>query len=111
MSARARSCAASRSLRDHSWPGGRASRLTGAGSRSGAKNGIPFLAVVSPDGSTMRRLVDWVDRGTVEWSPRGDALYFFQRVPGGADLMKVRLDPETGERRGVPVRVMSHAPF
>lgn len=77
----------------------------------GAKNGIPFLAVVSPDGSTMRRLVDWVDRGTVEWSPRGDALYFFQRVPGGADLMKVRLDPETGERRGAPVRVISHAPF
>jgi eukaryotic-like serine/threonine-protein kinase len=77
----------------------------------GAKAGIPFLAVVSPDGSTMRRLVDWVDRGTVEWSPRGDALYFFQRVPGGRDLMKVRLDPETGERRGAPVRVISHAPF
>jgi eukaryotic-like serine/threonine-protein kinase len=77
----------------------------------GAKNGIPFLAVVSPDGSTMHRLVDWVDRGTVEWSPRGDALYFFQRVPGGADLMKVRLDPETGERQGGPVRVMSHTPF
>jgi Tol biopolymer transport system component len=56
-------------------------------------------------------LVDWVDRGTVEWSPRGDALYFYQRVPGGADLMKVPIDLETGERRGPPVRVMSHAPF
>ena len=77
----------------------------------GAKSGIPFLAIVSPDGSKMHRLVDWVDRGTVEWSPRGDALYFFQRVPGGRDLMKVRLDPERGERRGAPVRVMSHAPF
>ena len=77
----------------------------------GAKAGIPFLGVVSPDGSARHRLVDWVDRGTIEWSPRGDAIYFFQRVPGGADLMKVRIDPETGERRGTPVRVMSHAPF
>jgi Tol biopolymer transport system component len=77
----------------------------------GARDGIPFLGVLSPDGSTMHRLVNWVDRGSVEWSPRGDAIYFFQRVPGGADLMKVRLDPETGERRGAPVRVMSYAPF
>jgi len=77
----------------------------------GAKAGIPFLAVVSSRGSPLHRLVDWVDRGTIEWSPRGDAIYFFQRVPGGADLMKVHLDPESGERRGAPVRVMSHAPF
>jgi eukaryotic-like serine/threonine-protein kinase len=77
----------------------------------GAKAGIPFLAVVSPDGSALHRLVDWVDRGTIEWSPQGDAIYFFQRVPGGADLMKVRIDPETGERPDSPVRVMSHAPF
>jgi serine/threonine-protein kinase len=77
----------------------------------GAKGGIPFLAVVSPAGSPLHRLVDWVDRGTIEWSPQGDAIYFYQRVPGGADLMKVHVDPETGERRGQPVRVMSHAPF
>jgi eukaryotic-like serine/threonine-protein kinase len=77
----------------------------------GAKAGVPFLAITASDGSKTRRLVDWVDRGTVEWSPHGDALYFFQRVPGGRDLMKVRLDPESGERRGVPIRVLSHAPF
>jgi Tol biopolymer transport system component len=77
----------------------------------GERDGIPYLALVSPDGSTIRRLVDWVDRGTLQWSPHGDALYFFQRVPGGADLMKVRIDPETGERRGDPVRVISHAAF
>jgi serine/threonine-protein kinase len=77
----------------------------------GAREGIPFLAVISPDGSTMHRLADWVDRGTIEWSPRGDAIYFFQRVPGGADLMKVHVDPKSGKGRGLPVRVMSHAPF
>jgi serine/threonine-protein kinase len=77
----------------------------------GVKAGIPFLGIISPDGATWLRLVDWVDRGTIEWSPRGDAIYFFERVPGGADLMKVRLDPETGERRGPAARVISHAPF
>ena len=77
----------------------------------GARAGIPFLAVISSDGSIMHRLADWVDRGTIEWSPRGNAIYFFQRVPGGADLMKVHVDPKSGERRGPTVRVMSHAPF
>ena len=100
MSAPARSSVACRSRRDPTWRGEPDTHRTGAGSPLAARRRDPFLAVVSPDGSTMRRLVDWVDRGTVEWSPRGDALYFFQRVPGGADLMKVRIDPETGERRG-----------
>ncbi|MGZ5384243.1 MAG: protein kinase domain-containing protein [Acidimicrobiia bacterium] len=77
----------------------------------GGESTVPFLGVVSPEGSTVRRLVDWVDRGAVRWSPRGDAIYFLQRVPGGADLMKVRVEPRSGERVGTPVRVMSHAPF
>jgi Tol biopolymer transport system component len=77
----------------------------------GESNGVPFLGVVSPDGSTIRRLVDWVDRGSIQWSPRGDAIYFLQRVVGGADLMKVKIDRRSGERLGAPVRVMSHAPF
>jgi Tol biopolymer transport system component len=77
----------------------------------GEREGIPWLGVVSSDGSTIRRLVDWVDRGTLQWSPRGDAIYFFQRVPGGANLMKVHLDQRTGERLGERTLVWSHAPF
>jgi Tol biopolymer transport system component len=75
------------------------------------RGGVPFLGVVSSTGNSVRRLVDWVDRGAVRWTPSGDAIYFQQRVAGGADLMKVRVDRHSGERLGEPVRVMSHAPF
>ena len=77
----------------------------------GMRGGVQFLGVVSSDGATVRRLVDWVDRGAVRWNPAGDAIYFQQRVAGGSDLMKVRIDRRSGERLGNPVRVMSHAPF
>jgi serine/threonine-protein kinase len=77
----------------------------------GEAAGVPFLGLVSSDGSIRRRLVDWVDRGAVRWNPRGDAIYFEQRVAGGADLMKVRIDRASGERLGEPARVWSHAPF
>ena len=77
----------------------------------GESGGVPFLGVVSRDGATVRRLVDWVDRGSVRWNPGGDAIYFFQRVAGGVDLMKVRINRQSGERLGHPIRVMSHAPF
>ena len=77
----------------------------------GLRGGVPFLGVVSSDGRIVRRLVDWVDRGAVRWTPAGDAIYFQQRVAGGSDLMKVRIDTRSGERLGNPVKVMSHAPF
>ena len=77
----------------------------------GESAGVPFLGIVSPSGSSLSHLVDWVDRGAVRWSPHGDAIYFLQRVTGGVDLMKVRLDPNSGRRVGGPVRVMSYAPF
>jgi eukaryotic-like serine/threonine-protein kinase len=77
----------------------------------GLHRGVPFLGVVSSDGKTVRRLVDWVDRGAVRWDSAGDAIYFEQRVVGGADLMKVRIDRRSGDRLGNPVRVISHAQF
>lgn len=77
----------------------------------GMRRGVPFLGVVSADGEIVRRLVDWVDRGAIRWAPGGEAIYFQQRVEGGADLMKVRIDRRSGDRLGNPTRVISHAQF
>ena len=77
----------------------------------GDSSGVPFLGVVSADGSRLHRLADWVDRGTVAWSARGDAIYFFRRVLGGVDFMKVRIDLVSGRPIGPPVLVMDRVPF
>ncbi len=77
----------------------------------GDSAGLPFLGVVSADGSRLNRLADWVDRGTIAWSARGDAIYFFRRVLGGVDFMKVRIDLVSGRRIGPPMLVTDRVPF
>ncbi len=108
----ARSCDASRSLPGPSWPGYRPSRRTDGGSHSGVTpQACPSLGIVSADGSRLHRLADWVDRGTVSWSARGDAIYFFRRVSGGVDFMKVRIDLALRPPDRPPVLVMDRVPF
>ena len=77
----------------------------------GDSSGVPFLGVVSADGRRLHRLADWVDRGTVSWSAGGDAIYFFRRVSGGVDFMKVRIDLLSGRPIGAPALVMNRVPF
>jgi eukaryotic-like serine/threonine-protein kinase len=77
----------------------------------GDSSGVPFLGDVSADGSRLNRLADWVDRGTVAWSGAGDAIYFFRRVSGGVDFMKVRIDLVSGRPIGPSVLVMDRVPF
>ena len=49
-----------------------------------------------------------VDQGrNVRWAPGSDALYFLRGPAGAVDLVKVRLDPKSGGRKGNVMRMMS----
>jgi Tol biopolymer transport system component len=83
---------------------------------AGVQGGTTFLGVSRTDGSQARRLVEGVPRwGSLAWSRRGDAIYYLRDLGSGAnvaaagDVMKVGIDPQTGERRGDPVTVLGGA--
>ena len=83
---------------------------------TGVDGSVTFLGLCRTDGSGARRLVDGVPRwGSLGWSPAGNAIYYLRDAGSGAnvtpagDVMKVSIDPESGEPSGEPVTVLGGA--
>jgi serine/threonine-protein kinase len=78
------------------------------------RGGATFLALSRADGSRQRRLVDNVPRySSLAWSPSGEAIYYLKDLGNGGnfaaagEVMRLRIDPRTGEPHGPPTAVMS----
>jgi serine/threonine-protein kinase len=69
-----------------------------------------FLGVVSPERKQSVRLVEGLtSAGWIAWAPSGDAIYYRREITPGGDLMRIPVNPGTGEAMGPPALVLSGA--
>jgi Tol biopolymer transport system component len=70
--------------------------------------GTGAVRIVPADGGEQQLVVEETAKiFTPRWSPSGDAIYYFIDRGEANDLMKLAVDPRSGEPRGEPVAVLS----